>query len=89
MKFLEVFMVFGLGVGFGFLFTVVDYTVALQDAYLDGRNSALSTVATVGPPAGPCTIEIPLSVLADMVSMGVIDWHARCEVLRRIVDGGK
>jgi hypothetical protein len=67
-----------LGAGLGALSVGMDQLIVAQDAYIDGRNSVLNSAVRVGPPASPCSVNVPLSVLAEMVSIGVTDWPSAC-----------
>jgi hypothetical protein len=69
---------FAFGAFFGALFAVMAQLTSAQEGYTQGRESVLSRVVTIGEPASPCRLDIPLSVLAEMVSMGAVDWHERC-----------
>jgi hypothetical protein len=81
MKNLELLFAFVVGVFLGVIMTWGDRVMDGQRGYTQGRESVLSRVVTIGEPASPCRLDIPLSVLAEMVSMGAVQWHERCEAL--------
>lgn len=74
----EVAIVFVVGMFAGGLIGYSMTAVDAQGAYQEGRQSVLDRVVTVGDASSPCTLKIPLSVLADMVNSGVMLWHERC-----------
>lgn len=50
-----------------------------QSAYTEGRQSVLNRMVTVGDATGPCSLQIPLKALEDMVNAGVLMWAEACE----------
>ena len=64
-----------LGLFVGWFAAVIDY----QEAWQEGRKDVLNSTVTVGGEDTPCAASIPLSVLAEMVNAGVMDWHRVCE----------
>ena len=69
---------------FGFLLGIVlvapDRVSLIQKSYTEGRESVLSSVVYIkGEVEGRCAIELPLKALAEMVNIGVIEWHNLCE----------
>ena len=76
---LNTFAVLGVGMALGVFFTFTSDLAEHQRGYAEGRTSVLNSTVNVGPPTSPCSVKIPLSVLAEMVSVGVMDWYAVCE----------
>jgi hypothetical protein len=64
-----------IGGAVGLFWGVVDH----QTAWQEGRESILNSTVTVGGDDTPCSVTIPLSVLAEMVNVGVMDWHRACK----------
>jgi hypothetical protein len=59
-----------------------DRLAVSQSAYTEGREIVLNKLVTVGDETSPCAVQIPMSVLAEMVSAGVMRWHEICETER-------
>jgi hypothetical protein len=55
-----------------------------QSGYAEGVRATLAKTVKVGGEGGPCAVEIPIGALADMVRIGVLDWHQEC--MRTIVE---
>ncbi len=64
-----------LGIFVGWFAAAIDH----QDAWREGREDVLNSTVTVGVEDAPCAASIPLSVLAEMVNAGVMDWHRACK----------
>ena len=80
---------FAVGAFFGAISAGMDRLMSAQEGYTQGRESVLSRVVTIGAPASPCRLDIPLSVLAEMVSMGAVEWHDRCNAAVGDAGGGE
>lgn len=69
------------------LVLVSDKLEVHQSGYAEGVRATLDKMVQVGGDGTPCAIEIPLGVLADVVRIGVLDWHQEC--LRAIEEAKK
>jgi hypothetical protein len=49
-----------------------------QKGYIEGRNSVLNRLVSVGDENSPCSVQVPLPVLAEMVDAGLMRWHEVC-----------
>lgn len=81
------FALFISGLVVGVLLSYTHDLMDQQKGYEEGRESVLSSTVSVGEEDSPCQIEIPLSVLAEMVSVGVLEWQAACSALATRDDG--
>ena len=71
-------LLLAVGFGVGVYASYIDRLVHVQNGFTDGRQSVLNSAVTVGDKTSKCAVEIRLSVLADMVDVGVMDWHELC-----------